>query len=129
MYVETAMGVNINSQQNKNKEYVHAVHGICNVISGRLFSWKSIDFLFKFSADYKKQDEYVKVLYNFTDSVIKEKVTESRTESVDELGRKRKMALLDGLMNASIDGRPLSNEEIKEEVSTFMFAVSKKREF
>lgn len=35
----------------------------------------------------------------------------------------KKMALLDILLKSSVDGQPLSNEDIREEVDTFMFGV------
>lgn len=37
----------------------------------------------------------------------------------------RKMALLDVLLQTTVDGKPLTNEEIRDEVDNFMFAVNK----
>jgi cytochrome P450 family 4 len=39
----------------------------------------------------------------------------------DDIGIKKKLALLDVLLKATIDGKPLTNAEIAEEVDTFMF--------
>lgn len=53
------------------------------------------------------------------------KATETKTESCDEgFGSKKKMALLDLLLQSTIDGDFLSNEDIREEIDTFMFEVS-----
>lgn len=37
------------------------------------------------------------------------------------MGIRKKMALLDVLINSVVDGKPLTNEDIREEVDTFMF--------
>ena len=39
----------------------------------------------------------------------------------DELGIKKRMALLDVLLQSTVDGKPLTNSDIREEVDTFMF--------
>uniref|UniRef100_A0A1B0CSB4 Cytochrome n=1 Tax=Lutzomyia longipalpis TaxID=7200 RepID=A0A1B0CSB4_LUTLO len=39
----------------------------------------------------------------------------------DGLGIKKKMAFLDVLLQATVDGKPLNNMDIREEVDTFMF--------
>lgn len=37
------------------------------------------------------------------------------------MGQKKRMAFLDVLLQATVDGKPLSNNDIREEVETFMF--------
>lgn len=44
-------------------------------------------------------------------------------ESDDRVSQSKKMVFLDILLQANVDGKPLTNDEIAEEVETFMFAV------
>lgn len=92
------------------------------------------NFLFRFSGLYKEQKSALKTLHDFTDKVINERreailtnhsdQTDQRNDSVDEsIGMKRKMAFLDILLQSTINGKPLSNLDIREEVDTFMFEV------
>lgn len=69
----------------------------------------------------------VKKIHTFTQTVIQnrrqEKLSaENRQEATDEFGIKRRSALLDILLESTIDGQPLSNKDIHEEVDNFMFA-------
>lgn len=115
------MGVNIHSQKNKNFEYVDAVKGMCRISVIRSFSiWKKNDFLFKFSQDYRRQCRYLKILHSFTNSVIEERSRKLNDELTDQ---KQKTTLLDLLLKSTINEKPLTQEEIREEVDTFMFAV------
>lgn len=72
----------------------------------------------------------MKILHGFTDSVIAKRKSEllnSKPDQADnndnEFGIKKKTAFLDLLLQSTIDSQPLSNEDIREEVDTFMFEV------
>lgn len=87
------------------------------------------DFFYSFTHLAKKEKEALKILHGFTDQVIVSRREEllqqidSKAEIMDheDVGMKKKMALLDVLLQATIDGKPLSNQDIQEEVDTFMF--------
>ncbi len=76
-----------------------------------------------------KQDDVIKKLHSFTKNIIQRRRTQliQELESTDksittELNGKK--ALLDILLQSTTaDGKSLSNEDIREEVDTFMFEV------
>lgn len=84
-------------------------------------------WIFRLSPLYKTQQKSLKILHDFTDSVIIARRQELVNEAVgaetkfDESEGKKKLALLDVLLRSSIDGQSLSNEDIREEVDTFIF--------
>lgn len=83
------------------------------------------DFIFKLSGLHAKQQELLKILHGFTDSVIvarrEELTNQQKNRKLDE-EEKEKSNLIDILLQSTIDGKPLSNMDIREEVDTFMFA-------
>lgn len=88
------------------------------------------DFIFRFSSLYNEQKNALKVLHGFADNVITERrkrhLSESSSSKDDfdqSLGQKRKMNLLDILLQSTINGEPLTDLDIREEVDTFMFGV------
>ncbi|EFA04535.1 cytochrome P450 4C1 [Tribolium castaneum] len=126
---ETAMGTTINAQNNEESEYVTSVKEMGRIIIERAIApQKNNEFLFRFTKDYQLQKSALKVLHNYTNNVISKRREEllkdqasKVSENVIDMGIKKKMAFLDLLLQATVDGRPLTNEEIREEVDTFMF--------
>lgn len=71
----------------------------------------------------------IKALHDFTDKVIiarREKLFNGSVSVANDeegFGGRKKMALLDILLQSTIDGQQLTNEDIREEIDTFMFEV------
>ncbi|XP_058823827.1 cytochrome P450 4d2-like [Topomyia yanbarensis] len=130
---ESAMGVKINAQNNPDSSYVKAVKEMSKIIFMRLFSMlREYSIFFHASKAAKRQQAALSVLHGFTDSVIRErksqleddqsqKLAQQKLDETDIYG-KRKMTLLELLLNVTIEGHPLSDTDIREEVDTFMFA-------
>lgn len=82
---------------------------------------------------YQTYNKTLKILHDFTNTIIKERRAEYRSNkdknnqtNVSEEGIKRRAALLDMLMATTVEGEELSDEDIREEVDTFMFEVRQK---
>jgi cytochrome P450 family 4 len=83
--------------------------------------------IYKWSSLYRKELKALEVLHGFTDKIIQSRREELLSQqdtdvNLDDGSLKKKRALLDILLCSSIEGKPLTNEDIREEVDTFMFA-------
>uniref|UniRef100_A0A1B0FQR6 Cytochrome P450 n=1 Tax=Glossina morsitans morsitans TaxID=37546 RepID=A0A1B0FQR6_GLOMM len=132
---ETAMGVKVSAQENPNIEYVRALAHVCKIIGKRFITpIQRLNWLFRLTArrDYLKLHDNINILHKFTDEVIQKRRdalekalrdgTYEKSSTVEDVATKKRMALLDVLLLSSVNGSPLSNEDIREEVVTFMFA-------
>nr|WKR34928.1 cytochrome P450 CYP4BN80 [Monolepta hieroglyphica] len=126
---ETAMGVSINAQRNPKSEYVYAVDKKCKLLIERTFSpIKTFSLLYMLTPEYYEDRRCVNILHKQTMGVIRSrkaelKKTKKETQGhVDDIGIRKKKVFLDLLLEATLDGRPLTDTEIREEVDTFMFA-------
>lgn len=125
---DTAMGVHINAMDNHDHKLVQAFKDMCYNINMRAFQpLKRSNILYRFAPDYPKYCKTLKTLQGFTNEVItkrretlKRETTLTKDGQEDEFSRK-KQAFLDTLLSSTIDGNSLSQQEIYEEVSTFMF--------
>ncbi len=119
--LEAAMGKRLDIQEGKAScEYPEAIHGLLHFFQVRQRSpWLYPEPLFMLSPMYWKQRKFLKVVHDFTKGVIKERKAEFQYEKE----AKKRVAFLDLLLNlqASSNGQ-FSDEDVQEEVDTFMFA-------
>lgn len=129
---ESTMGVSVNAQSNSRTEYVSAVSSMGNIVMQRSMKpWLYPEVVFAATALKRLQTKCLDVLHHTTNSVIRARkqdlLTEARTKSAeqreeDAFGRKRHVNFLDLLIKASSNaGAGLTEQEIREEVDTFMF--------
>ncbi|XP_047740628.1 cytochrome P450 4c3-like, partial [Hyalella azteca] len=131
--METAMGNDINVQNDEESDYVKAVVGIAELIQTRQFSpWLHSDLIFKLSGLEKKQRRYIDTLHAMSLGAIRTRRIEynkikkqgagNSAQEPQIIGAKKRLAFLDLLLEASesSDAR-LTDEDLREEVDTFMF--------
>lgn len=124
------MGVSVNAQKDKKSRYVMNVKEMCRISIERAFSIiKRSNMLYMMCPDFYTEKKVVRELHAVTNAVIDSRRRELENGKLecngdtDDVGRKKKMAFLDILLRSTIDGKPLSKEDIREEVDTFMFEV------
>ncbi|KAF5302194.1 hypothetical protein FQA39_LY10233 [Lamprigera yunnana] len=103
---ETAMGTRLDETQKVVKNYVSAVYDIGQLILERSKQpWLSINWIYYFPSTKRQEEKLVKILKNFTLSVINNRIVELEKNNNEEIGKA-----------AQID-----DEGIREKVDTFMF--------
>ncbi|PSN53387.1 Cytochrome P450 4C1 [Blattella germanica] len=129
---ETAMGIQMNAQEESESDYVRAVYEISELTMQRsVRPWMHPKAIFDMTSKGKRYADCLSVLHGFTNKVIQErKILRQNGESIqtisndeDELiGTKKRLAFLDLLLEASEKGTvKLTDTDIREEVDTFMF--------
>nr|XP_046486883.1 cytochrome P450 4C1-like isoform X3 [Neodiprion pinetum] len=127
---EAAMGVNINAQTDQDAEYSTALHGITTQAVDRIFRpLLHYDWLYYHTRDGKKFKRTVETAHKFTKQVISEKKLARQNRqrhNADENGmseKPKRQAFLDHLLDAcEREKMPLTDEELREQVDTFLFA-------
>ncbi|KAJ3655751.1 hypothetical protein Zmor_014866 [Zophobas morio] len=124
---ESTMGVTINAQDDDQSEYVQSVKAMTRILVERSLSpLQMYDFLYPLTKNYYSQKKALKILHEKSNTIITQKLEklqnkETNTVEDDEFEIKKRKTFLDILLSAQVDGRPLTQEEIREEVDTFMF--------
>nr|ALX81392.1 cytochrome P450 [Liposcelis entomophila] len=127
---ETAMGTVVDAQRGGEKEYVKATLRMSQIFQIRqLTPYLHWDWIFKITSTGREHEKWLKVLHGFTKRVIQErkkaykenqKLKNSEVEFSD-VGEKKKISFLDLLIEMSEKENKMTEEEIREEVDTFMF--------
>ncbi|CAH1367873.1 unnamed protein product [Tenebrio molitor] len=122
---ESIMGININAQDNSDSDYVRSVKNMCRIVIERSMSpLQMYDLLFPLTKNYYTQKKSLKILHKQTNEVIYARIKELENQKqliMNGHDSKKKKPFLDLLLQTQIDGKPLTHEEIREEVDTFMF--------
>uniref|UniRef100_A0A0A9WEL4 Cytochrome P450 4c3 n=1 Tax=Lygus hesperus TaxID=30085 RepID=A0A0A9WEL4_LYGHE len=119
---ETAMGRKVNAQTRYDSEYVRAVYKIGSIVQNRQSKiWLQPEWAFKLSNLYEEHQECLRILHGFSTSVIQERRKELSNQTDHHPKGNGSLAFLDLLLEASNDGKCLTDQDIREEVDTFMF--------
>ncbi|GFY67484.1 cytochrome P450 4V2 [Trichonephila inaurata madagascariensis] len=122
---ETTLGVSVGAQENTDSQYVKSVTRAGEIIMERMLSsWYWFDFLFNFMEKGKELNKHINILHNFTLDVIQEKKRKLLIGDPDIDSKRKRMALMDLLLEHHIRTRTLTEEDIREEVDTFAFGVN-----
>uniref|UniRef100_A0A1I7TS66 Cytochrome P450 n=1 Tax=Caenorhabditis tropicalis TaxID=1561998 RepID=A0A1I7TS66_9PELO len=118
----TAMGINVDSQHNPSDPYVKAVEGFNKLsVTHAMKPHLQNDFIFWILGYQKQKDDFVRTMKQFTGKVTAERRAAIESGEVDQHSSKRDMNFLDILL-CSKETSNWSEEDIREEVDTFMFA-------
>nr|WCC58133.1 cytochrome P450 [Pharsalia antennata] len=120
---EAVMGTSVNALNHGNSEYVRSVKTMCTIVMERVFALVHHS-LYPLTPNYFREKKALKVLHSHTDDVIDKRIRSKSDKSVtdqEDVGGKRKVAFLDLLLESTVDGKPLTRAELREEVDTFMF--------
>lgn len=125
------MGTNVYAQDDVVSDYVQSVHLMCKILTERAISFfQSNTFLYLFTKNYRREQKALKILHSKSRNVISQrqralqelKTSNDLEENGVAINTKEKKPFLDLLLQTEIDGKPLDDREIREEVDTFMFA-------
>jgi len=125
---ETAMGTRLDQGKELQKTYAKAIYRMGELVVHRVLRpWLYLPAAYFFTPQYREKRRLAKFLHNFSMSVIQERKANfqdrdfSKAIEDDNLGTKKRLAMLDLLLSAQKAGVNIDDEGIREEVDTFMF--------
>ncbi|XP_071042776.1 cytochrome P450 4V2-like [Parasteatoda tepidariorum] len=128
------MGVKINAQLGEGQEYYKAIHKIGTLVLIRIFKpWLYPEFIFRISPTGREFYKNVDIIHRFTRKVIKQKKSKmiENNQQLKQLdvtandypsNTKSRRAFLELLLEHHFKDSSFTEEDIREEVDTFMFA-------
>ncbi|XP_063697747.1 cytochrome P450 4c3-like isoform X2 [Culicoides brevitarsis] len=125
---ETSMGTKVNAQTDVNSSYVKAVVEVSSILFWRMHHFLARDdWYWRWTPQKKRHDQLVQLIHDHTEKIIetrREEKLKMRKKSIEseDIGIKKRTALLDILLDSTVNGQKLSNMDILEETDNFMFA-------
>ncbi|KAL3280353.1 hypothetical protein HHI36_017842 [Cryptolaemus montrouzieri] len=128
---ETTMGISVNAQKSSN-HFGILLDRIMEIVMLKMaIFWYHCDLIFKRTKHQKVLDETLPIVKNFTGKIIsaKKKLFDEKTKQIEagdiiEEDDKSWKPFLDLLLALTIEGKKFSEEELGDEVNTFMAAGS-----
>ncbi|XP_055952938.1 cytochrome P450 4C1-like [Argiope bruennichi] len=129
---QSAMGISINAQNDENLEYCKAIHEITDSYVYRMMRpWLYPDIIFNFTSHGRKFNTSIEIVHGLSKQVIKDKKIEmitgvngnskSEKEMEGSYFQNRK-PFLELLLEYHLKDPTFTENDIREEVDTFMFA-------
>lgn len=120
---DTSMGAQLDTQLVDHSPWVHAFHRSSELLFKRMINpLLASDWIFQRTRLWRNLSEQLQVIHSLMDKVIEQRSKELEEEQEDAPSKAHN--LLDTLLLARFEGQPLSRREIRDEVNTFVFAVS-----
>lgn len=121
------MGTTLDLNDKTDREYKQAIFDIGKIILNRLLRpWLYFNFFYyNMTTRGASEKKAVKILHNFTNNVINNKIDEGTTKAYGNsksYSKRKRMAMLDLLINAAREGE-IDLKGIQDEINTFMFEV------
>jgi cytochrome P450 len=129
---ETAMGIRLHEKQStKEEEYVQCLHQVSQLIIWRITRpWFWNDWMFRFTPECRRFHKCLTVMKTFTRDVIRQRRDDWQQRLTNTCPDRpsdpsRRLVFLDLLLQHHFQSpTAFTTEDIREEVDTFMFAVS-----
>ncbi|NWS75954.1 CP4B1 protein, partial [Crotophaga sulcirostris] len=123
--MKCAFSYNSNCQTQSNSDYyIRAVYDLSYLVSKRLQNFSYKDVFYDLTCKGREFQDACRLAHDHTDKVIKErKILLSNEKELDKIQKKRHLDFLDILLcTKDANGAGLSDEDLRAEVDTFMFA-------
>ncbi|XP_055600139.1 cytochrome P450 4d2-like [Uranotaenia lowii] len=121
---ETAMGVKLGCQKDNSLTYGKALEELLYIFACRIYNpLNQYELIFRFRKMYRRQNVVAKYVQDFSDAIIKQRKEQlldiMNDQSDNDVHCK---TLLDHLLTTKQNGQHLSDEEIRDDVNTYMLA-------
>ncbi|GFS92416.1 cytochrome P450 4V2, partial [Nephila pilipes] len=117
----TMLGTSVEALKNNNAQFIISMKKLTDIFMGRIIKfWEWPNFIYDLTTG-KEQKSHQKIFHDFTKSVIQEKKMQYSSGNKENATGKRK-AFMDLLLEHYFETQELSEEDICEEVNTFISA-------